>query len=355
LKVGVNIPWFGGSYCWDMGFNEFSAKRFWKKDDGEDWKNFDFHYPDRLGATTLCPLLLKNVQVLHQTFSVLCGNINIARLWLFEGLEGLQFNNDLEVIGIDKIAFLPNLQAVLNAAASNGFRLYLTLLNPWDAKVNPYDIKYTGQKAEAWLIRQETKSKALLNILNDSNNSFISNVISPLMSQIANHPGLFGIDIANETEAFWEGKLQVPKTSERTVVNDFVIPVCTAIKKFSPKIHVTTSFMRQRNAYEYSQYFDNIDLHHYVNTPADATNVMRSINNSPKPAIIGEYGVHKNKIGSAQNEYETLASGLKAAYNNNNNIDTVLLWGLDSFHPENVSRILLHLRQYVYSQKKEVC
>ncbi|MFZ0220795.1 MAG: hypothetical protein WAM42_03750 [Candidatus Nitrosopolaris sp.] len=160
--VGINIPWFGAHmYGHDIGYNQL--------------------FPGTI------PYLNTNPNEIQNQFGSLNGAAKIIRIWLFEGLEGLMFSSSSfiapqdNVTGIDKLAFLPNVFRILDEAGKNGFQIYFTLFNSWDVENAP----------------QPAKRSLLLNIVNDPR-PFITNALSPLLSDMGQHPSVFGIDIMNE-------------------------------------------------------------------------------------------------------------------------------------------------------------
>ena len=191
------------------------------------------------------------------------------------------------VTGIDKLAFLPNVFRILDEAGKNGFQIYFTLFNSWDVENPP----------------QPAKRSLLLNIVNDPR-PFITNALSPLLSDMGQHPSVFGIDIMNEANGLLSGGGGRPVISELSFARNFITPIAAEIKRANKNLPVTTSFssnqielaMSFANRVNLLPVLDIIDIHAYHATTTDIINHFAKIedsarrHNNKKAIVLGEIG-----------------------------------------------------------------
>jgi hypothetical protein len=102
LIVGINIPWFKEAYGHDLGYTE--------------------KFPEET------PLFNQNSVIVEKEFAELRDSVNLIRVWLFEGLEGLLTTNSI-VSGINVLNFVPNVLKILDLAYKHMFKIYFTLFN----------------------------------------------------------------------------------------------------------------------------------------------------------------------------------------------------------------------------------
>ncbi|MGH9990544.1 MAG: hypothetical protein ACREAS_08920, partial [Nitrososphaera sp.] len=93
--VGLNKPCFGGQYDHDLGNNQFSK-----------WQ----------------PYLPNNFDTVGSFFSQV-HDIDLVRIWLFEGMEGLIFDYYNELVSIER-TFMESLKKILDLAAQSNIRVY---------------------------------------------------------------------------------------------------------------------------------------------------------------------------------------------------------------------------------------
>jgi hypothetical protein len=153
--VGLNKPCFGGQYDHDLGNNQFSK-----------WE----------------PYLPKNLDLVRSFFREVQG-IDLVRIWLFEGMEGLIFDDSNEVVSIER-TFLESLKTILDWTAQNNIRVYLCLFDAWAGKHRPATANAMS------LIMHGTRFTNTLNKLCN----FLSNYSSTI----------FAIDLMNEPEGLIE-------------------------------------------------------------------------------------------------------------------------------------------------------
>ena len=123
--AGVNSPSpiFADKYANDLGRNQFSGSELWHWP-YTDPITFDFTKPETNPAL---PLLTQQPALISQFFQSIQG-VDVVRIWLFERLEGIRFDANRKIIGID-CDLLTNLAAILNSASSNGVKVYLCLFD----------------------------------------------------------------------------------------------------------------------------------------------------------------------------------------------------------------------------------
>ncbi len=209
--VGLNKPCFGGQYDHDLGNNQFSK-----------WE----------------PYLPNNLDLVRSFFWEVQG-IDIVRIWLFEGMEGLIFDHNNEVVSIER-TFLESLKTILDWAAQSNIRAYLCLFDAWAAKHRPATVDAMG------LIIHGTR--------------FI-NTLTKLCDFLSNHAAtIFAIDLMNEPEGLIEYNV--------TTRNE----LASALNKWCNYLHIhhhhyfkcSVGWMRRGNAAKYSYLdVDFCDFHIY--------------------------------------------------------------------------------------------
>jgi hypothetical protein len=211
--VGLNKPCFGGQYDHDLGNNQFSK-----------WE----------------PYLPNNLDLVRSFFGEVQG-IDIIRIWLFEGMEGLIFDHNNEVVSIER-TFVESLKTLLDYAAQSNIRTYLCLFDAWAAKHRPATVNAMG------LIIHGTR--------------FI-NILTKLCDVLSNHAAtVFAIDLMNEPE----GLIKYNVTTQNELA--------PALNKWCNHLHnyyhhnhdfkCSVGWMRKENASRYSYLdVDFCDFHIY--------------------------------------------------------------------------------------------
>ena len=173
--VGLNKPCFGGQYDHDLGNNQFSK-----------WQ----------------PYLPNNFDTVGSFFSQV-HDIDLVRIWLFEGMEGLIFDDNNELISIER-TFLESLKKILDLAAQSNIRVYLCLFDAWAAKHRPATLDPMG------LIIHGTR--------------FINNTLTKLCEFLSNHAAtLFAIDLMNEPEGLIEYNITTWNELDLRSINGVII------------------------------------------------------------------------------------------------------------------------------------
>jgi len=209
--IGLNKPWFGGQYDHDLGNNQFTK-----------WD----------------PYLPNNLDLVRSFFGEVQG-IDILRIWLFEGLEGLIFDHDNEVVSIERI-FLESLKTILDWAARSKMRTYLCLFDAWTAKHRPMTVNAMGL------------------IVNGIR--FINNVLTKLCDFLSNHaPAIFAIDLMNEPEGLIKYNVTTHNELEYAL-NRW----CNYLHNDHHNFKCSVGWMRRENASKYSYLdVDFCDFHIY--------------------------------------------------------------------------------------------
>jgi hypothetical protein len=231
--IGLNKPCFGGQYDHDLGNNQFTK-----------WE----------------PYIPNNVELVRSFFNEVQG-IDIVRIWLFEGMEGLIFDRDNEVISIER-TFLESLKTILDLAAECNIRMYLCLFDAWGT-----------------LHRPATKN-AMRSIIHGT--KFI-NILTKFCDFLSNHAAaIFAIDLMNEPEGLFECDITSPNG-----LADVLNRWCKHIHNYQVKCSV--GWMKRENASKYSFIdIDFCDFHLYNRSGEipcyDANDFAK------KDCIIGECG-----------------------------------------------------------------
>ena len=126
--VGINQPWLRDRYGTDFSYNQFSGVQIW----GYPYDkpvNYDFTKPD---PNPPKPLVQEDPNILATTFSEF-ERIDIVRIWLFERLEGLVFDQNNNLLGIHP-SMIESIKHLLDFAQARHFQVYFSLLNGWDGR-----------------------------------------------------------------------------------------------------------------------------------------------------------------------------------------------------------------------------
>lgn len=208
--IGLNKPCFGGQYDHDLGNNQFS-----------EW----------------VPYFPNNVELVRSFFSEVQG-IDIMRVWLFEGMEGLIFDRENEVISIET-TFLNSLKTTLDFAAEFKIRMYLCLFDAWGT------------------VHRPATENAMQSILHGT--KFI-NILTKLCYFLSNHAdAIFGIDLINEPEGLIKCKITT-QNELAYVINKW----CNHIHSYLHEVKCSVGWMKRENSSRYSFLdVDFCDFHLY--------------------------------------------------------------------------------------------
>ena len=235
--IGLNKPCFGGQYDHDFGNNQFS-----------NWE----------------PYLPNNLDIVRSFFSEVQG-IDIVRIWLFEGMEGLIFDHNNEVVSIER-TFLESLKKILDLAAQTNIRTYLCLFDAWAAKHRPATVNAMR------LLIHETR--------------FINNILTTLCDFLSNHAAatIFAIDLMNEPEGLIE--YNITRWNElASTLNKW----CNYLHNNHHNFKCSVGWMRRENASKYSYLdVDFCDFHIY-NESGELPHYYEN-DFGKKRCIIGECG-----------------------------------------------------------------
>ena len=230
--VGVNYGWFCGRYANDMGYNQYSNSRLWQIDNNS---SINFNEPDPQPPK---PLLAEKREFLDDFFKEHIAGLDILRIWLFEGLEGLCFDENKKIVGIDK-EFLNSFNKIAYSAKYYNVRLYLCLFDSWIVnRPRPANLpKSSIQYYNKW---SKTVSQITTSIIKDPTN-FINNALNPLIEQIKNNSEIYAIDLMNEPEGMIE--LHDSIISHKTM-RMYISECCKSLRLQG--IRASTGCMRRR-------------------------------------------------------------------------------------------------------------
>jgi hypothetical protein len=330
-EAGDNHPIFEGKYAIDLGRNQFSGSELWH------WPHdapvtFDFTKPE---ANPAAPLLTTQPALIDKYFQSVHG-IDVTRIWLLERLEGIRFDNNSKIIGIDS-DLLNNLGAILDSADNHGVKVYLCLLDSWVVKNDP-----PPGLSPARLGLYNTWNATIRNIMKsivDHPEDFVSNVLDPLVDAIANHPAVYAIDVMNEPEGMTEDTAAVSNSSMR----NFVSQCCSVIR---PSLQASVGCMRNNTAKSYSNLpIDFCDFHSYNDTGnLPSYNPARY---NGKPCMIGECGFpvsSSNSAARSMHEVQTAKDFVNEAHSRG--YSGCLVWTKDFTSQTNIASITQWLQQF---------
>lgn len=153
MIVGANIPWFDGCYGHDLGRNQAYP-----------------HFPVSFDSESAAELLT----------SLAAHRIRHVRIWLFENREGLIYDEDGLVEGLDS-SFIENLSQLVSILHKNDIEVYWTLLDANSIHRNNDHI------TRSILVNPEATTR------------YIQNCMLPVCRIIERVT--WGIDLCNEPEA----------------------------------------------------------------------------------------------------------------------------------------------------------
>jgi hypothetical protein len=311
--VGINKGWFGNKYDHDLGFNQFSIGRLYRN------VITDPNLPD---PSPELPYLSSHVEELQSFFRKLrvgiqqseLGNRPVVRIWAFERFEGLRFDSEGYVIGIDS-ELLQNLNTIFETANGFGLKIYLCLLDSWSIYQGPPPSIVTLGRQEQYLSLQQTWKKLIRLIVKDTEGrqKFLHNAIHPLLENVNTHPNLFAIDLFNEPE----GLIQKdgPEFKFSTIL-DYIKDVSNYIRSINSNIKISCGFQKyttvKTNSKILGEYLDFFDFHEY-----NKDGNLVSYNQTDfvgKPCIVGECGY---PVGTASSDLNVL-SAIQHFFENSN-------------------------------------
>ena len=165
FALGVNLAWLDNQYDHDFGKNEVMGYDFRAYDEEQHRSNLDAY--------------LKDISLM---------GAHVVRLWLFERFEGLKFDEQGNVKGIDD-GLVNNIADVLNVAKKYDLHIYLCLMDTWGVSVHSQE---NLPRLNAMIVNEQTRK------------SFIENALKPLVSDSKiKDSKLFAIDVMNEPEGLY--------------------------------------------------------------------------------------------------------------------------------------------------------
>jgi hypothetical protein len=260
---GVNMPWMtnngGSNFGHDIGPNNFTGYPYSYR--GAD---VDKYFQE-----------IKNMRA------------NVVRIWLFENLEGLNFDSSGYISGINS-TFLTNLNDLLNRANNKGLAVELAL---FDFRIGNDFGKYPNKGGGA-----------VKNFFKDYNaqNALINNVIKPLARAQNGKLSVFGYDLMNESNYAVEPGANQNLAASATwqEMHDWIYNLTGAIHSVNRNIQVTCSTDVASNFasnVHWNRYggvgLDFYSYHNYSDNPNIFTVGSNGLYPSiDKPIILDEYG-----------------------------------------------------------------
>jgi len=291
--VGINKGWFGGEYDHDLGYNQFSKNRAYNPNITN--LSLPDPNPDK-------PYLSSHVEEIHSFFRKLQTaeqNVDVprvVRVWAFELFEGLRFDAQCHVIGIDS-EFLSNLNILMSAAKSVGVEIYLCLFDAVTiCEKPPSDL--AEKELQRYFELQNTWKKIMRLLLKDktAQQKFFDNALHQLLEQSSIVGNLFAIDLMNEPEGLIE---KDPEFNLQDIIN-FIASSSDYIRKVDSSIRISCGFQRHSTlmgeyyntkayvANNLKAYLDFFDFHEYNASGILEYNDITAM--TGKPCIVGECG-----------------------------------------------------------------
>jgi Cellulase (glycosyl hydrolase family 5) len=244
---GVNIAWMFGRYSTDLGINPMHP----------EWGN---GYNSAVAGAWLNDIDQMKV--------------NVVRLWLFEALEGLEFDANGYVTGMQP-QFLLNLDDMIAKANNLGLAYELVMIT------HAVDLEFgktlpSGAVVKNFIVDTTARQR------------FLMNVVRPLALRYKDNMAVFAYDIMNESDL---GVMRGVCT--RPQLRVFAKQVATQIHTFDPNVQVTCScaFYKYNTQAEHNSWYNGLGLdfyesHNYATVP----NLKVVPAWLDKPLLLGEYG-----------------------------------------------------------------
>ncbi len=259
---GANIGWVvnsgGSNYGHDLGPNNFTGYGY-----NYVGADMDSYFGD-----------IKNMHT------------NVVRVWLFENLEGLNFDGSGYISGINS-TFLANVNDMITRAYNKGIALELVLFN--------HDIGNQFGK-----VPRVGGGVAVKNFFADSGaqTAMINNVIKPLATAEPAKQGVFGFDLLNEANYTVSPYSGITASSTWSQIHSYIYNAANAIHAIDGAAQVTCSTDNADSFSSTNFYnrFGGVGLNYYeYHTYTDSPNLwtIGSAGAYPsidKPIILGEYG-----------------------------------------------------------------
>jgi len=249
FALGVNLAWLDNQYDHDFGKNEIMGYDFRAYDEQQHRSNLDAY--------------LKDISLI---------GAHVVRLWLFERFEGLKFDEQGNVKGIDD-GLLNNIADVLNVAKKYDLHIYLCLMDTWGVSVHSQE---NLPRLNAMIVKEQTRK------------SFIENALKPLVSDSKiKDSKLFAIDVMNEPEGLYSSIWR--KEIEWSDVISF-IKDCTSSIHDSSDFKVSCGFQQYQTLMDNKDELKDLDFYDYHEYNDDGSLLPCSNLALTKPCIIGECG-----------------------------------------------------------------
>ncbi len=312
---GVNLPWVvnnsGSNYGHDLGPNNFTGYG-----NGYHGADMDGYFQD-----------IKNMHT------------NVVRIWLFEDLEGLNFDGNGYITGINA-TFLSNINDMLNRANNKGLAIELVLFN--------HTIGNNFGRSPA-----VGGGAGIRNFFTDAGaqTALINNVIKPLAQAQNNKLSVFGYDLMNEANYAVSPFSGLSASANWSQMHSWVYNLAQAIHSVNSAIQVTTSTddVNSFTSANHWNRFGGVGLNYYeYHSYSDSPSLFTYGSSGPyptidKPLVLGEYGARTTNDVNLQAtvtdsfinqaSYGGWAGSLAWTYNANGNDVYSVVYGLNNWKP----------------------
>ncbi len=244
---GVNLGWMFQRYSTDLGLNPLHP----------EWGNGYNSAAAGMWLTDISQM-----------------KVNVVRLWLFESLEGLNFDRNGYVSGLQP-GFLANLDDMMLKANQLGLAYELVLTT------HTLDLDFGKKLPNNALVKNFTSDAT-------ARSRFIVNAVRPLVTRYKGNLAVFSYDVMNESDL---GVLRGVCTQAQ--LRTFTKAVATNIHLIDPAAQVTCScaFYKFNSPTEHAAWYKNLDLNFYENhNYATQPNLATVPTWLDKPLLLGEYG-----------------------------------------------------------------
>lgn len=250
FMYGIVVPWLDGTYGCDIGYSEV-----------RDDTTIKFNEKAVREVFTNCKVM----------------GFNVIRIWLFEIMEGIKFDEQGKVIEIQK-EFIDNLKTMCNIAKEIDMPLIVTLQPHISYSMNEEDYKFYTQI----LFEEEYR------------NTYFENALRPLMKELVKFDNIIMIDIYAEPEGDVSGGTGNCQLYGGTweQITDYITQSALIIKEYTTDIPVTACSGWRKYASLKEGRYNQMELDYIGVDIYDDSGFMEPVDtlNTNRPVWLAEFG-----------------------------------------------------------------
>jgi hypothetical protein len=274
FALGVNLAWLDGQYDHDLGKNEVMGCDFRSLDEQQRKDHLDAYFKD-----------------------ISLMNARVVRFWLFERFEGLKFDQEGKVTGIDD-GMMNNIADVFHAARKHDLYLYLCLMDTWGVSAQHQEHL---PRLNDMMLKEHIRK------------SFIDNALKPFIADTrTDNKRIFAIDVMNEPEGMYVSlwRADIEWQDIMTFIKE-----CTIAIHENSRFKVSCGFQHYQTLMDNTDTLNDLDFYDYHEYNDDGTLIPCQTLGLTKPCIIGACG-QKNEKYDDKIQSKAVEGFLKNAWKN---------------------------------------